>query len=351
MYKYTHFIPENIAPVEAKSIGVYDGSGDKVCSIPLGSLALPDLGPLKYCAGIASDAHTTTISSMFGTAEDSQADLLRAVRYYATIVKYLFVCGDMCSFCDDGGLEKHWEIINANRGEMEVFGIAGNHEHYSRQDKVVQMTDDVIRQHTGYPLRYCIERDGDVFIMCGAVTWGAVFNSTAIRWLYETLEQHRNKRCFLFVHCFLKGSQYCGDSTGIVNTVDMMAAYKTTFLALLEHYKNVIYCHGHSHVMAQMQDYTQSLESPLPANYDHACGVHSVHIPSLSYPRDISSGTKENKFGESQGVLMEVYGNHVVLRYRDFVKGEFIPIANYLLDTTLVEIPAGEFTDPAGIIT
>lgn len=351
MYKYTRFIPENIAPVGAKSIGVYNGSGDKVCSIPLGSLALPDLGPLKYCVGIVSDAHTTTISSMFGTAEDSQSDLVRAVQYFAQRATYLLESGDLCSFCDDGGLEKHMEIVNANKGDMEHFPIPGNHEHYSRKDEVVPMTDGVFQEHTGYPLRYWVERDGDVFIMCGAVTWGAVFDQAGIQWLYETLEQHRNKRCVVFAHCPLKGAQYCGDSAGIINTVDMMAAHKNTFLALLAHYKNVVYIHGHTHVMAQMQEYLRGLDNLLPANYDYACGVHSFHIPSLAYPRDISSGSKVNMFGESQGVLMEAYERHIVMRYIDFVTGTEIPIAQYCVETPLVEIPAGTFPNPTGTIT
>ena len=351
MYKYTHLISENVAPTGATGVAAMDKNGNRVCTIPLGPLKLPDLGPIKYTGGILSDAHTTTISSMFGTAEDSQADLTRAVRYFAQRAKYLFESGDLCSFCDDGGLEKHMEIVNANKGDMEHFPMPGNHEHFSIENKVVPMTDAAFLAHTGRPLRYWAERDGDVFIMCGAVTWGAVFDQAGIQWLYEMLEQHRNKRCFVFTHCPLKGAQYCGDAAGIVNTVDMMAAHKNTFLALLAHYKNVIWMHGHTHVMAQMQDYLRAQTPPLPANYDFACGVHSFHIPSGAYPRDISSGEKINMFGESQGVLMEAYERHIVMRYIDFVAGTEIPIAQYCVETPLVDIPAGTFADPTGTIT
>ena len=41
MYKYNHFIEENIAPVGAKSIGVYNGT-KKICDIPLGRLNPPN---------------------------------------------------------------------------------------------------------------------------------------------------------------------------------------------------------------------------------------------------------------------------------------------------------------------
>lgn len=352
MYKYTHFIPQNIAPIGAKKIGVYDENGRRVAQFGLGTLAMPNIGTKKYSVGILSDTHTTTITSKFGTPEDTQADLKRAIKYFSEEAKaeITCVCGDLVSFCDDGGLAKHKEIVDANKGSMEVLEIAGNHEHYSKDNVLIPLTDATIRQYTGYPLYYAVERNGDVFIMCGAVDWYNAFNQTSIQWLYETLETNRNKRCFLFVHSFLAGEQYCGNSTGIASTVDMTASYKQVFIALLNHYKNVIYFHGHSHVMAQMQEYTEGLENPSPANYDFACGVHSVHIPSLSCPRDISSGAREDLFEESQGYLMDVYANHIVLRCRDFVRGEFVPVATYCLNTPLQIVASNTFTDSTGTI-
>ena len=87
--------------------------------------------------------------------------------------------------------------------------------------------------------------------------------------------------------------------------------------------------------MLEMQDYLQGLNPSLPANYDFTDGVHSFHIPATSVSRDISSGNRVDKVETSQGYLMDVYENHIVLKDRDFVKGEFIPIAHYCVDTTL----------------
>lgn len=365
MYKYTHFIPENTAPVGAQKIGVYDQNGRRIAQIGLGNLALPNVGTKKYSVGILSDTHTMEGYDADRT-KDSQDDLKRAIKYFSEEAKaeITCVCGDLGEY--NQALYKHKEIVDEHKGDMKVFEIAGNHEHYIYPEGVESiLSSDEIKAYTGYPLYYTISNQptdeakrnyycdtvgNDVFIMVGSCRWSAVFDSTSIQWLYETLEANRNKRCFLFVHCFLKGSQYCGDSTGIINTVDMTASYKQVFISLLNHYKNVIYFHGHSHTSAKMQEYTQGLTPPLPANYDFACGVHSVHIPSLSYPRDISSGVKENLYGESQGYLMDVYDNNIVLRGRDFVKGEFLPIATYCLDTTLQTIEANTFTDNTGTI-
>ena len=348
----TTLIPQNIAPPNAEKVVIFRDDGSVLCECSLGHLALPNVGTKKYSVGILSDTHTreAKYDTDYAYSTASQTDLANAIRYFSTVAEITCVCGDLGEYRE--ALPLHKEIVDANKGEMEVFEMAGNHEHYTYPSGTESiMTDEEIKQYTGYPLQYVVERNGDVFIMCGAIRWASVFNKDSIQWLYETLEANRNKRCFLFVHCFLKGSQYCGDSTGIVNTVDMTASYKSVFISLLNHYKNVIYFHGHSHVMGQMQDYTQKLENPLPANYDFACGVHSIHIPSLAYPRDISSGTRVNLFDESQGYLMDVYKNHIVLKGRDFVRNEFIPIAQYCLNTKLKTIPANTFTDSTGTIT
>lgn len=348
----TTLIPQNIAPPGTRNAAIFDGAGKKICDIPLGRLGFPDVGTKKYTVGLLSDTHTfeTEYSSNTNRITDSQADLARAISYFSEVAEITCVCGDLGEY--NQALAKHKEIVDANKGKMEVYEIAGNHEHYiypSGTESV--LTSDEIKAYTGYPLYYTVSNqptdeakrnyysavlgNDDVFVMVGAVRWSAVFNLESIQWLQETLDANRNKRCFLFIHCFLKGAQYCGDSTGIINTVDMTAMYKTVFLALLNHYKNVTYFHGHSHVDGQMQEYTQSLTNPLPANYDFSCGVHSVHIPSGTVPRDISGGSRVEMPGESQGYLMDVYDNHIVLRCRDFVKGEFIPIAHYCLDTSL----------------
>ena len=52
-----------------------------------------------------------------------------------------------------------------------------------------------------------------------------------------------------------------------------------------------------------------------------------------------------------KGYVMDVYENGVHLRGRDFVKGAFLPIASYWLDTTLQTVAAGTYTDSTGTIT
>ena len=332
----TTLIPQNVAPPGVKKTIIKDASGNTVGHCGLGSLAMPELGEPIYRAGWLADAHTT-LSTV--NAQDSQDDLARAIQYFSRIgAELVCVCGDLCHYNDDGGLEKHLEIIAANKGDMKILEIAGNHEHFSKQGVEARMDSDTFQALTGRPLCYVEEHKGDVYVMCGACSWGSVFDAAAFSWLESTLAAYAGRRVFLFVHSYLEGSSYCGDAKNIAASGMIENSYKSGFEALLRAHPNVFYVHGHSHVMLQMQNYLQSLTPPLPANYDNALGCHSILVPSLAYPRDLSNGDKESKYGESQGYLVDVYANHVVLTGLDFANGTdgkpaVIPIACYCLAT------------------
>lgn len=358
----TTLIPQNIAPPNAQKLVIFDKKNNIICKCDLGHLAMPNLGTKKYSVGLLSDTHTNTYSN----AQDSYDDLERAISWLSNNAEITCISGDLADvrYDYDGGLQKHKEIVNANKGNMAVYEIAGNHEHWDSNATVIAMTDDEIKAYTDYPLYYTISNQPtdetnrnyyssvvgeDVYIMCGYIG-SQQFNATTIQWLYEKLEANRNRRCFLFAHAPIDDSQHCGDALNVI-TWDGIGDYKTVFISLLKHYRNVIWFHGHTHAMLEMQDYLQGLDIPLPANYDFTDGVHSIHIPATAVSRDISSGSRVDEVETSQGYLMDVYENHIVLKGRDFVKGEYIPIAQYCLDTTLQTIAPNTYTDITGTIT
>jgi hypothetical protein len=180
--------------------------------------------------------------------------------------------------------------------------------------------------------------------MYGCYTWNndGVFNNAYLQWLYETLEANRNKRCFIFEHVFPWGDS--GNPRGYYTT-DMFSGTKgSVFQSLLKHYKNTVLFHGHSHTKFELQEIDEK------ANYSDALGYRSVHIPSLAVPRDIVNNTLSNIYADSEGYVVDVYQKGIHLRGRDFVKGEFIPVASYWLNTQLQTIPAGTYTDSTGTI-
>ena len=344
--KYEHFIPQNTAPKNAKRIALFDVRGNKVGTFGLQNIALPTPGDKQYSFGAISDVHL-----QYNTAlEDFQRAL--AFLHDTEKVDFTCVCGDLT---DNGEISDLTEYKNAVGG-YPVYEITGNHDGYTLGANVEMQ----IETYTGNPLYYSFTKGEDVFIMVGIVDEGKHFTDAELQWLYEVLETNRNKRCFVFQHIFPSygTTPTCGNAYGIyanscwnpVNTGEWI--YKPShdvFENLMKHYKNVVFFHGHSHLEFALQ----SKECQY-ANYSDADGYKSVHIPALSILRSGDSSGADSRYDiadGSQGYVVDVYENGIHLRGRDFAKGEFLPIASYWLDTTLVTIPAGTYTDTTGTIT
>jgi len=336
MAKYDDFIPENVAPKNARRIGVYDLNGNRVGQIPLGFLAFPAAGAKQYSFGALSDVHY-----QYDTAA---ADFHRALTYLNDHedVAFTCICGDLTSSGSSAELTAYKNAVETYSPDTPVYAMCGNHD-------VRNNLMDSIQQYTGHPNYYSINYGNDVFIFVGNVAdWTtAVMSTTELQWLYDTLEANRNKRCFLFEH--IMPTNGCGNALGLYqrNTTDWGGTTGAVFESLLSHYPNVVFFHGHSHLKFYLQEYDEM------ANYDRLRGCHSVHIPSLAVPRDSDwalDPSTVDVYAASEGYVVDVYKNGIHLRGRDFVKGEFLPVASYWLDTTLQSVEAGTYSDPTGTV-
>lgn len=352
MAEYVDFIPQNTAPVGAKRIGVYNKSGLRVGTIKLGHLAV-DKRTKQYSFGAISDVH-------LGVA-DSESDFTRALKYLGNpLVDFTCICGDMTNGGTDAQYAQYQTLVGAN-AKIPVYGITGNHDTYAYWNNGGSYLDADIESYinsvSGKPLYYTVEQGNDVFIMLGIKSEGDLFTAAELQWFYETLEANRNKRCFVFQHCFTAygNNPACGNANGmyyshcwLTNGGTTVSTQLEVFKSLLAHYKNTVFFHGHSHLKFRLQvgcDY---------ANYDESEGYRSIHIPSISRPRQ-EDGPDEGTDPDyddsgSEGYLVDVYDNGIHLRGLDFVTGEFLPIASYWIDTTLQTIPAGTYNDPTGTI-
>jgi len=328
---YTVFIPQNVAPLGARRIGIYDNMGNRVGQIPLGSLTPPNPHKKLYSFGALSDVHVVYVTAA--------TDFERALDYMNENEDVAFTCiaGDLTDDGTAAQLAQYKAVVDAHSPDTPVYAIAGNHEKYSEQPTLIQ-------QYTGQPLYYSFAHGDDVFLMCGCYSWSndGVFTKGYLQWIYETLEANRNKRCFIFEHVFPWGDS---GNPGELYHFDMFTGTKgSVFQSLLRHYKNTVLFHGHSHTKFELQSVDDK------ANYSDALDYRSVHIPSLAVPRDIGDGELANIYSESEGYVVDVYKDGIHLRGRDFVKGEFLPIASYWIDTTLQTVEAGTYTDPTGVI-
>jgi hypothetical protein len=336
---YESLISQNVAPYKATKIGVYNSSGKRVGGFGLQNLRQHGLGKKLYSFGALSDVHL-----QYDTA---QADFQKALTYLNETedVAFTCVCGDLTSSGTATELQTYADYVNTYSADTPVYEVTGNHDAHLQT-----LSFDSMKEYTGHDLYYSFTQGNDVFIMFGMTqanlneTVTTPFSQASLQWLYETLETNRNKRCFVFQHVLRfdgSGKPYSKNPTGnLLNNTQ-----GSVFCSLMEHYKNVIWFHGHSHTKFDCQvdcDY---------ANYDRMFGCHSVHIPSLAMPRDYEEDAYVSKYAESEGYVVDVYENHIVLRGRDFVSEKFLPIATYCIDTTLQTIPANAFTDSTGTIT
>ena len=349
MYKYnTHFIKENIAPAGADRIVIYSkSSGNKVGTISLGKLKQPDADKL-YSFMALSDVHV-----QYDTASD---DLLKALAFAEPNCSFVCICGDLTDTAAiESQLADYKSIITASKISKPVYAIPGNHENYNGY------SDKYLKNYTGQPLYYSFNVGNDVFIMVGhfgayagdGIGWLSTdfVSVEELQWLYETLEVNRNKRCFVFNHVF-PSEHKVGNPNNFYTSV---LPWRTTdnsigqaYISLLKHYKNAILFHGHSHARLSLQ------EKDKTSNYSASNGYKSIHIPSLAIPRDIVNGSRTEEYAESEGYIVDVYDNYIILTGLDFADtkadGNILPIATYKIDTELVEIEAGTFKDDTNTI-
>lgn len=335
MTRYEDFIAANVALSKVRRIGIYDSKGNRAGQIPLGNLALPNPRKKLYSFGALSDVHI-----VYTTAT---SDFQKALTYLNDDIDVAFtcICGDLT---DDGTAEQlaqYKAVVDEYSSDTPVYAIAGNHEAYDG----TPVTTEKIQPYTGQPFYYSFLHGDDVFIMCGCytATAGNIFTTAELQWLYETLESNRDKRCFVFQHVFPWGDS--GNPNDAYAYGDLFAGTQgDVFKSLMQHYKNTVFFHGHSHTKFYLQEVDEK------ANYSDALGYRSIHIPSLAVPRDIVGSGLSNIYADSEGYVVDVYENGIHLRGRDFVKGEFLPIASYWIDTTLQTVEAGTYTDGTGTI-
>ena len=342
MANFTALIPQNTAPNGVDKIGVYNEQGYRIGAFGVGSLAFPNnIGSKLYSFGALSDIHISQ--------DTAEADFRRALTYLNNVENVDFICtaGDLTQYGyynGDDEFNLYNTCVNECSPNTTVYTIAGNHDCYGNG-----MTDAKFQQYTGYKTFYTFTKGNDVFIMLSQIAWPSVssniqpYSTSGLQSLYNALETNRNKRCFVFLHNFPWGKS--GDPFELYSSNALWSTQGTVIYSLMEHYPNALWFHGHSH---------QTFETQLQhekANYDFDFGCHSIHIPSCALPIDIVNGTRVTKTEGSQGYVVDVYNNAVVLRGRDFKNEKFIPVAMYCLDTTLKTVSAGTYTDSTGTIT
>lgn len=346
MSQYNGFIQQNVALPEARRIGIYNKWGNRVGQIPLGTLTPPTLGKRLYSFGALSDVHMFDPDNPT-EGQDSTApeDFRKALEFFSDCDEVEFICiaGDLTQNGAYFEQLEHYKEWVDTYSTKPVYAVAGNHDAYMGGSNL----EKKIEQYTGHPLYYSFEYGNDAFVMVGirGNSEGNLFTDAELEWLAETLDAYKDRRVFIFEH--VRPQDGCGNALGVYDFDIWGGTEATEFERLLNLYPNIILFHGHSHLKFLLQERDKT------ANIGNDFTGWSVHIPSIAVPRGASSAVNPNRlelYAESEGYVVDVYENGIHLRGRDFVKGEFLPIASYWLDTTLQTVDAGTYTDSTGTI-
>lgn len=333
----TQLIPQNTAPVGAKHIGVYDTNGNQITTIPLGRMTPPTEEPL-YSFGIVSDLHISHNTAVAWQPIPKFDNAL--TQFEEHNCAFCIACGDLTNtgfylradestagteYLDERQFAKYKEVCDKHT--IPVYEIMGNHESYYGMPITNNLA--LLETYTGKNvLSYTVTQGDDLFILCGQPKDAWVMSSEDFQWLRETLEANTDKRCFVFVHSYIEEDS--GDPKDYrENSIFETWGYKAAFMSLLAQHKNAILFHGHSHTKFENQQFDVN------ANYTEKNGFKSVHVPSLGTPRNIDTetGKTPEDVNASQGYIVDVYDDYIILNGRDFVGGEWVPMGVLKIDT------------------
>ena len=314
---YTYLNSFNVAPYNATKIAVCKSGTTKILS----SYLLPSqflfdsstYGNKLYSFGALSDVH---IDGDGNDEASASSDLVRALNFFNSTANLVSISGDLTVMDGYAELSTFKDLVDAN-STIPVYASRGNHD----------------CRYTGGSLYFEQSYQNDKFIFLGMNTenYGdSCFTTEEIDWLENKLETYKNQRVFLFFHVFMPDT--CGNINNLYpySSLDTSSSIVSRFVTMMTKYKNVIYFSGHSHLEFACQKFGANANI-----FSNGTTCHRVHIPSCAKP--LTSSITYNRKG-SEGYLVDVYENCIVLRGRDFEKGKFLPIANYLLDTTIKKV-------------
>ncbi|MBP3426455.1 MAG: metallophosphoesterase [Rikenellaceae bacterium] len=336
---YEDFINVNIAPREAKAIGIYNSAGERQGTIQLADFR-PDFSenPL-YCFGLLSDVH-------IGRPEiNPEADFERALEFFnAKDVTMTCICGDITQNGTEAELKSYQEVTVT--AEAPVYTTTGNHDCTYSGINVARWT-----KYTGQPLVFeqTVEKGGKVdhFLFLGMSVWNfnAAYLESSLVWLQDKLEEYKDERCFIITHLFFPDR--AGNLNDIYPSGNWLTGVQLKRLKnMCDRYVNTIWFSGHSHWEWQLQKYQD--RANIYRGYEDAKPTSGwcVHVPSCGVPITSNGSSRVDNTSGSEGAVVQVYENHIDIVGIDLKTGKYLPIATYRLDTTPQEIADKEEETP-----
>ncbi len=353
---FSDFIKQQVGPPGAAYIGVYNSQGERVGEIPIGDLQ-NNFGTPLYKVGLLSDIHVDTTDynyqsylNSYPYSDEGAGDLRRALRWLRDVEGVDMICaaGDLSQYGEDSEFTMTQTEVANEIPSIPFYTCTGNHDVYNSHSgastflnytrRTLDSTAHTIVTSSAYQNSFYFlhpytnsqgETVNDVYVFFSMYNYSAsnAYLAADITWLGGVLETYKDSRVFIFTHLFFP--DYAGNlgrvngTGGIYPTGNWLSGSGLTSLQnLFATYANTYWFSGHSHWKWDLQRYQGNLNV---ARYGNS-GAWSIHLPSLSLPIDsdytnITQQTDQNRVEkplESQGGVMDVYEDKVVIRGIDF---------------------------------
>ena len=358
-YTYDKLIKYNVAPANAKCIGVYDSGGTRVGEIPLGLLANEHSGTPLYKIGLVSDVHTDDSDYQYNqtasynyNGDEATGDLRRTLTWFRDVehVNLVCCCGDLSQQGQDADFAFASGVIADVLTGTPFYTCCGNHDVYTGKSgapnfknyfntRTIDTSSYSLVTSTAYTNSFYFLKDytvngvskTDVFIFLSqygytSSTSGGQYLSDDMNWVEGIISAHTSDRIFVFNHLFL--IEYAGNlgringSGGIYPSSSIIGGTTSTRMnALAAAYPNVYWFSGHSHWKWDLQKYQSNTHVARVGSN----GAWTINVPSNALPIDSDYSSTNGESGnnrvrkplESQATVIDVYPDTIIIRGMD----------------------------------
>lgn len=267
--------------------------------------------PLEVFA-VLSDTHVT--NKVFHAYNRRTGAAFRKVEKLSDDLSMIFVNGDLT----DNGKQREYDNYRrlAGRVKVPVWCSIGNHDVGLNQPVYAEFVERYMGASDMSALYYSFANDTGTFIVLGTEdAVGLTANMASIpddqiRWFRGELEKaDSEKPIFVFLHQPL---QYTMEGSGLVH-VDS----DTELRALMDSYPNLVLFSGHTHIT--MQSYALLDGEGVKASYVNTGAISSTWA------------TADEKLDGSEGILVEVYSDRILIRSRDFLGDQWFGGYEFML--------------------
>ncbi len=347
-------------PEGAETVLVYKGlilAGE--AEIPDGKVA--DNGEKLYSFGALSDVHFNRYNGSL-TGDDACVTFPNALNFFNELgVEAVGISGDISADGERNAFEKFNTI--ASEFDFPVYTCTGNHDvssYYTLKNWQELINTGVYGENkadgvkavasNGLDFVYAPESlGGDAFIFLSQYQWdygeahSRILTDAQLDWLEGQLEIYKDNTVYLFFHTFLNNpiegeNPHMGEGN-LENNVGRHYNLAFTegcpdevrFEDMMDKYENVVFFNGHSHWAYDMQEFNPQLNI---TNYGGEYAT-MVHVSSVSSPRRTTANiddSSEHYMRSSEGTLVEVYEDRIVFTACEFLKGQFLSYATYVVE-------------------